>query len=240
VHLKSGLHEPEAVPPEVQSCEAGNCGHPRCRDPRGAKVAFRVLQVGESEDSLGASSSSAAPLTHRGLGLADIHSPTTPYDVTRAADPLLAFLSPSGSDSLDPPRASRRTAPLLGFGPLQRIRGAESTLLLSAGPIRPTTFRPQGSSPLDGLLLHPPCLRLSTRAVLLGFSLQGFPLSNRPRSSSLPGFPSWRSSPGLAPLRLEQRGPGAHMRRTVRSPSTPFVAYRVLLRPRVRAVRAHG
>ena len=175
-----------------------------------------------------------------GLGLADIHSPTTPHDVTRTTDPLLAFLSPSGSDSLDPPRASRRPAPLLGFGPLQRIRGAESTSLASAGPIRPTTFRPQGSRPLDGLLLHPPCPCLSTRASLLGFSLQGLPLSNRPGSSSLLRIPLVAFFPwsGLSPSRTERTG-GAYAVTRPGHRATPFIAYRVLLRSRVRSVRAY-
>jgi len=153
----------------------------------------------------------------RGLGLADIHSRATPHDVTRTADPLLAFPSPAGSDSPDSPRASRRTAPLLGFGPLQRFRGAESTSLLSAGPNRPTTFRPQGSRPLDGLLLHPPCPRLSARASLLGFSLQGFPLSNRPLSSSLTGpLLAFLPRSGRSPSRTERTG-GAW-----RSPRSPL------------------
>jgi len=144
-------------------------------------------------------------------------SRATPHDVTRTADPLLAFPSPTGSDSLDSPRASRRTAPLVGFGPLQRFQRAESTSLASAGPNRPTTFRPQGSRPLDGLLLHPPCPRLSARASLLGFSLQGFPLSNRPASSSLTGpLMAFLPRSGPSPSRTERTG-GAS-----RSPKSPL------------------
>lgn len=151
-------------------------------------------------------------LPTRGLGLTDIHSSTTPCDASRTT--ILSWRSALLQGLTHSTRRAALTARHLSWGlvPLQRNRGAESTSLLSAGPIRPTTFRPQGSSPLDGLLLHPPCPRLPARASLVGFSLQGFPLSDRPGSSSLPGFPSWRSSLGLASLRLEQREPGAHMR----------------------------
>lgn len=62
-------------------------------------------------------------------------------------DPLLAFHSPTGCYPLDLLHASRRPAPLLGFVPLQRMRGAESTLLLPTDPTRPATFRPQGFAP---------------------------------------------------------------------------------------------
>jgi hypothetical protein len=42
------------------------------------------------------------------------------------------------------------------------------------------------SHPLDGLLLHPPSTPFGV-VTLVGFSLQGFPLPNRPMSSSLTG-----------------------------------------------------
>jgi hypothetical protein len=58
--------------------------------------------------------------------------------------------------------ASRRPAPLLGFVPLQRIRGVESTLLLPTGPIRPATFRPQGFAP-SRRLTPPPTFRTFRR-----------------------------------------------------------------------------
>jgi len=55
------------------------------------------------------------------------------------------------------------------------------------------------SHPLDGLLLHPPSTPFGV-VTLLGFSLQGVPLSNRPMSSSLTGplmtfFPRTAHSP---------------------------------------------
>ena len=96
--------------------------------------------------------------------------------------PLLAFLSPSGCYPLDLPHTSRCPAPLLGFVPLQRIRGAESTWLPSTGPNRSTTFRPQGFAPSRRLAPPPTFLRLSAKVTLVRFSLQGFPLSNRPRN----------------------------------------------------------
>ena len=80
-----------------------------------------------------------------------------PYD-----DPLLAFHSPTGCYPLDLPRASRRTAPLLGFLPLQRMRGAESTSLLPTGPTRPATFRPRGFAP-SRRLAPPPTFRTFRR-----------------------------------------------------------------------------
>lgn len=42
--------------------------------------------------------------------------------------------------------------------------------------------------PLDGLLLHPPSAPFDA-VTLVGFSLQGFPLPNRPPSSSLESYP---------------------------------------------------
>jgi hypothetical protein len=55
------------------------------------------------------------------------------------------------------------------------------------------------SRPLDGLLLHPPSTPFGV-VTLVGFSLQGFPLPNRPVSSSLMGplvtfFPQTAHSP---------------------------------------------
>jgi len=187
-----------------------------------------------------ASPSSAAPFTHAGLGLADTHSLATPCDATRTADPLLAFPSPTGFDPLDSPRASRRPAPLLGFGPLQRIRGAESTLLLPAGPIQPTTFRPQGSSPLDGLLLHPPCPSLSAGRRSWGSPFRGFPsrtdLSARRCQDPLLAF-----FPGSGPsLPRTERTKGAWSVSLETPPPHHFVAYRVFYRSRVRSVRVTG
>ena len=68
----------------------------------------------------------------------------------------------------------------------------------SAGRIRPvpTTCRPQGSGPLDGLLLHPPCRAFrpgSTPGVL---PTGCFPLEQARRLPPT-GFPSWRFSPSL-------------------------------------------
>lgn len=74
----------------------------------------------------------------------------------------MAFRSPSGLDPLDSPRTSRCPAPLLGFCPLQRIRGAESTLLPLSGPNRPATFRPQGFAP-SRRLTPPPTFRTFRR-----------------------------------------------------------------------------
>jgi len=51
------------------------------------------------------------------------------------------------------------------------------------GPNRPTTFRPQGFTPSRRLPPPPTFLHLSAKVTLVRFSLQGFPHSNRPRSS---------------------------------------------------------
>jgi hypothetical protein len=67
------------------------------------------------------------------------------------------------------------------------------------------------SQPLDGLLLHPPSTPFGA-VTLVGFSLQGFPLSNRPKGSSPSGFPSWHSSRGVRTLLLERREPWAQDR----------------------------
>jgi hypothetical protein len=101
-------------------------------------------------------------LTHagvrlRGSCLTDHAARRDSYD-----DPLLAFHSPTGCYPLDLLHASRRPAPLLGFVPLQRIRGAESTLLLPTDPTRPATFRPQGFAP-SRRLPPPPTFRTFRR-----------------------------------------------------------------------------
>lgn len=62
--------------------------------------------------------------------------------------------------------------------------------------------------PFDGLLLHLPSAPFDA-VTLLGFSLQGFPLSNRPRSSSLPGYPLDVLPSGLRTLLLVRREPWA-------------------------------
>jgi len=95
----------------------------------------------------------------------DFADPVSPNHAARRDsydDPLLAFQSPTGCYPLDLPRASRRTAPLLGFLPLQRIRGVESTSLLPTGPTRPATFRPQGFAP-SRRLPPPPTFRTFRR-----------------------------------------------------------------------------
>jgi len=119
----------------------------------------------------------------------------------------LAFLPPSGCDPLDLPHTSRCPAPLLGFVPLQRIRGAESTWLPSTGPNRPTTFRPQGFAPSRRLPPPPTFLHLSAKVTLVRFSLQGFPPSNRPRAHA-PRIPLLAFLPrlGLSPPRTERIG----------------------------------
>lgn len=153
--------------------------------------------------------------------------------------PLLAFPSPSGFHPLDPTRTSRCTPPLLGFLPLQRLRGAESTSLAPAGPIPPATFRPQGSRPLDGFLLHPPVPRLSAEKRSCGSPSRGFPPRTGPeaRRSRVPLL-AFLPRPGLSSPRTK-RTAGASAT-FLGSPSlTPFTAYRVLLCPRVRAVRAN-
>ena len=111
----------------------------------------------------------------------------------------------------------------------------------SAGRIRPvpTTCRPQGSGPLDGLLLHPPCRAFrpgSTPGVL---PTGCFPLEQARRLPPT-GFPSWRFSPSLRTRDLGiTRTMGATPDDLVVVRTPPFTAYRVLLRPRVRTVQAH-
>lgn len=77
--------------------------------------------------------------------------------------------------------------------------------------------------PFDGLLLHLPSTPFDV-VTLLGFSLQGFPLPNRPRSSSLPGYPHDVSPAGLRTLFLVKREPWARS-------SVPRMVHRLRLLP---------
>jgi hypothetical protein len=95
------------------------------------------------------------------------------------------------------------------------------------------------SQPLDGLLLHPPATPFDV-VTLVGFSLQGFPLPNRSLGSSPKASPL-----GVVPFRIAhsppRKGeiPGARNADFLVTPAFAFVAYRVLTRPRVRAVRKY-
>jgi hypothetical protein len=64
------------------------------------------------------------------------------------------------------------------------------------------------SQPFDGLLLHLPSTPFDV-VTLVGFSLQGFPLPNRSRSSSLPDYPLGVPPAGLRTLFLVKREPWA-------------------------------
>jgi len=155
--------------------------------------------------------------------------------------PLFGFRSPTGCDPLALPHVSRHPAPLLGFVPLQRLSVGGVYVASACGPIRRLRSVPRVSHPLDGFLLFPPRSHLSAQAALMGFSLQGFPLSSRPASSSLSGVPSWRCSLGLRSLLLgKERTGGATVGSLGAFHSHLCVAFRALLCSRVRAVREHG
>jgi hypothetical protein len=120
-------------------------------------------------------------------------------------DPLLAFHSPTGCYPLDLLHASRRPAPLLGFVPLQRIRGAESTLLLPTGPTRPATFRPQGFAP-SRRLTPPPTFRTFRRGNARGVLPTGVSPPEQARQLVASRFPlmAFFLRLGLPPSRKER------------------------------------
>lgn len=120
-------------------------------------------------------------------------------------DPLLAFHSPTGCYPLDLLHASRRPAPLLGFVPLQRIRGAESTLLLPTDPTRPATFRPQGFAP-SRRLPPPPTFRTFQRGNARGVLPTGVSPPEQARQLVASRFPlmAFVLRLGLSPPRKER------------------------------------
>jgi hypothetical protein len=144
----------------------------------------------------------------RELDFADPISPTMPHDATRTTilswrSTLLQGVTRSTCCTpLDVQHLSWGSFPFSAYGGRSLRRFCQ--------PVPPGQLRSvlRVSHPLDGLLLHPPSAPFGA-VTLVGFSLQGFPLPNRPTSSSLAGFPSWRSSSGLASLLLERREPGA-------------------------------
>jgi len=140
-----------------------------------------VLQETRLCDSLGASSPTLTPLSHAGVRPQrtgpDFHA------VRRDSNdhPLFGFRSPTGCDPLVPPHVSRRPATLLGFSPLQRLSVGGVYVVYACGPIR--WLR----SVLRVRALSTACssTHLATSfdaAALVGLSLQGFPLPNRPSS----------------------------------------------------------
>lgn len=189
-------------------CEADSCAHARCRCPRGVEVAFRVLQAGESEDSLGASSSSAAPIAHagarsRGHPLHNHAARRDSYD-----NPLLAFRSPTGFDPLDPPHSSHCTAPLLGFGSPSAQPGG-GVYVASVGRAHPANYVPSTGFEPSRRFAPPPTLPTPSgpgfaRGVLpSGVSPLGqarkLVASRIPLLAFLPRF-------GLSPPRTERTG----------------------------------
>jgi len=138
-----------------------------------------VLQDIRLSDSLGASSPTLTPLTHAGAW-SQRTGPDIPAVRRDSNDhPLFGFRSPSGYDPLVLPHVSRRPAPLLGFVPLQRISVGRVYVISACGPIR----RLRSVHRVRALSTVCSSTHLATSfdaAALVGFSLQGFPLPNRP------------------------------------------------------------
>jgi hypothetical protein len=163
----------------VRLCRFEHRGHPRCRSPRGVKVPCRVFQETRLCDSLGASSPTLTPLSHAGVR----PQRTGPDFLAVRRDsndhPLFGFRSPTGYDPLVPPHVSRRPATLLGFVPLQRISVGGVYVVSACGPIR----RLRSVRRVRALSTVCSSTHLATPfdvAALVGLSLQGFPLPNRP------------------------------------------------------------
>jgi hypothetical protein len=180
------------------------------------------------------------PLTHARVRLQGT-GPAIPAVRRESHDhPLLGFHSPSGFDPLVPPRASRRPAPLLGFSPLQRMSVGRVYVTSACGPIRRLRSVPRVWA-LSTVCSSTHLATSFDAAALVGFSLQGFPLSNRPMSSSLVGLPSWCCSRGLRSLLLgKERTVGARTGCLGAYRPHLCVTFRALLRSRVRTAREHG
>jgi len=201
----------QSVPLQRSSlCELDVRGHPRRRSPREVRVPFRVLTINELVTRR-ASSPTALPFAHAGARLRGTFSLIWPCGATRTTILSWGSLLLQGLYPLDPPRTSRCAAPLLGLVPLQCIRGAESTLLLPGGPIRPTTFRPQALT-ASRRLAPPPTFRAFRRGNTRGVLPTGSSPPEQARQLVAAGFPSWRSSLGLRTLVLVTREPGAQGR----------------------------
>lgn len=156
-----------------------------------------------------ASSPSVLPLTHAGARLHGSVSSTSPRDATRTT--ILSWGSPSFRVFPARPAAHlSMPATLLGFVPLQRIRGAESTLLLPTGPTRLTTFRPQAFA-ASRRLTPPPTSRVSRRGDARGVLPSGVSPLVQVRELVARDIPSWRSSLGLRSLPLGRKRTGGAM-----------------------------
>jgi len=155
----------------------------------------------------------ALPFTHAGARLRGSFSPSS--CATRLAQTSSRGVLPSFRVSTHSTRRSSLDVRHLSWGSFPYSAFGKRSLRHLCRPVPPSRLRSvlRLLQPLDGFLLRPPATPFGA-VTLVGFSLQGFPLSNRPKSSSLLGFPSWSSSLGLRTLLLERREPRAQRRRS--------------------------
>lgn len=170
-----------------------------------------------------------------GLDLAVFPEPPLSRSLRPRDNPLLEFRPSSGFYPHSPPTASPRSAPPMGFLPLQRMRRRESAFPEAASL---GTFRSQGFAPshrFSPLVAARVCF---APVALLGFSPSGvFPLKKPCHLHRCAQIPSWRffrtaaGSHGVVTDR--RRLQPAELAFAVR----PSFAFKVFSSPRVRACR---
>jgi len=207
--------------------------------PHGVEVAFRVLQGREARTRLGLRPHPSRRLPTRGFDLTDIHSPTTPCDATRMT--ILSWRSPLLQGFTHSTRRAPLDARHLYWGSRRYSASGGRSLrcFCQRGPSRQlrSVLRVRALSTVcSSTHLSPAFRRRNAPAVLPpGVS----PLEQACELVAL-RFPllAFLPRPGLSsPRKKRTAGASATF---LGSPSlTPFTAYRVLLRPRVRAVRAN-
>lgn len=148
-------------------------------------------------------------------------------------NPLLRLHPPSAFDLPNPPAVRKRAGTLSwGFFPYSAYsRGRLRTCLGGSPP--PSTLRSQGSSPLSGFLRPQPPGHFQT-GTLLGFSLQGFPLSRRRIVSSTVRCPL-DVSPAAGHLPPSREGLWARSPRCLGFRAAPLFVLRALLPLKVRS-----